>query len=340
MSNSRADVPRPYVPVRRPATPGSPARSLALALGVTILVVAGFAAAARAATDPGVPAESATPADPGPRVDSTASHGPIRITGHTRLVRVGRTVRLKGDSGIRSSSRIRVQFRAATDSRWRTRKVVRTSRTGRFRTRVRAGESGSFRVRDRSGRGSRPVEVKVRSATHLKRTAATVKLGRRLRISGSVRPRGVRRVRIRLAGAGRTVTVRAGRGGRFAWNWRPAKAGDVRIRALALGNPSALKSRSNKRHSSALRPGGASFYGPGLYGNGVACGGTLRPGTIGVAHKTLPCGTRVKFRYGHRIVSAKVIDRGPYVAGRDWDLTAALRNRLGFGGVGTVWTNR
>ena len=45
---------------------------------------------------------------------------------------------------------------------------------------------------------------------------------------------------------------------------------------------------------------GASYYGPGLYGNGVACGGTLEPGTLGVANKTLPCGTKVKLRYHGR----------------------------------------
>ena len=83
-----------------------------------------------------------------------------------------------------------------------------------------------------------------------------------------------------------------------------------------------------------------SYYGPGLYGNGVACGGTLTPSTIGVAHKTLPCGTKVTIRYHGHTVVAPVIDRGPYVAGRDYDLTEATRNRLGFGGVGTIWTNR
>ena len=65
----------------------------------------------------------------------------------------------------------------------------------------------------------------------------------------------------------------------------------------------------------------ASYYGPGLYGNGVACGGTLLPGTLGVANKTLPCGTMVRLRYHGRSVTVPVIDRGPYVAGRDYDLT-------------------
>src|SRR5262245_38422346 len=46
--------------------------------------------------------------------------------------------------------------------------------------------------------------------------------------------------------------------------------------------------------STPMRSAGATWYGPGLYGNGTACGQTLWPGTIGVAHRTLPCGTTVK----------------------------------------------
>src|SRR4051794_8472099 len=38
----------------------------------------------------------------------------------------------------------------------------------------------------------------------------------------------------------------------------------------------------------------ASWYGPGLYGNHLACGGTLTPGTFGVAHKALACGTKIR----------------------------------------------
>jgi rare lipoprotein A len=35
-----------------------------------------------------------------------------------------------------------------------------------------------------------------------------------------------------------------------------------------------------------------------------------------------------------------VIDRGPYVAGREWDLTGATKRALGFPSTGTVWTTR
>ena len=83
-----------------------------------------------------------------------------------------------------------------------------------------------------------------------------------------------------------------------------------------------------------------SWYGPGFYGHAGACGlvpGGIQPGTIGVAHRTLPCGTRVTFRYNGRTVTTIVIDRGPYVSGRIWDMTyglcAALRHCFTGGGV-------
>lgn len=84
------------------------------------------------------------------------------------------------------------------------------------------------------------------------------------------------------------------------------------------------------------RYAGASWYGPGLYGRSTACGQTLRATTIGVAHRSLPCGTLVKFVYHGRAVIAPVIDRGPYVRGRAWDLTAAASEALAFEGVGRV----
>jgi hypothetical protein len=83
---------------------------------------------------------------------------------------------------------------------------------------------------------------------------------------------------------------------------------------------------------------GASWYGPGLWGRSTACGELLEPTTIGVAHKTLPCGTTVRFTYHGRTVIAPVIDRGPYIKGRAWDLTAAAAEAIGLesAGVGKV----
>jgi hypothetical protein len=72
------------------------------------------------------------------------------------------------------------------------------------------------------------------------------------------------------------------------------------------------------------------------YGGPLACGGRLRRDQFGVANKNLPCGTMVTFRYGGRALRVPVIDRGPYIKGREWDLTGATAIALKFNGLGPI----
>jgi rare lipoprotein A len=118
--------------------------------------------------------------------------------------------------------------------------------------------------------------------------------------------------------------------GLFAFRFRPQRPSSARLRLRVDGAGREI-GRLNVYRRAAV-----SWYGPGLYGNKLSCGGRLTPGTLGVAHKTLPCGTNVTLRSGDRVVRVPVVDRGPYVAGREFDLTAATRNRLGLGGDGSV----
>jgi Lytic transglycolase len=75
------------------------------------------------------------------------------------------------------------------------------------------------------------------------------------------------------------------------------------------------------------------------YGKPVACGGVLAPNELGVAHKSAPCGALITFRYNGRVVRVPVIDRGPYIPGREWDLTGATAQLLGFPGLDFIeWT--
>jgi hypothetical protein len=94
--------------------------------------------------------------------------------------------------------------------------------------------------------------------------------------------------------------------------------------------------RTAKTLTSSMKVAGATWYGPGLFGNHTACGQTLRRGTIGVAHRTLPCGTKVTFAYHGRYMVVPVIDRGPYSDVADFDLTDAVRRALGFPGVDRI----
>jgi rare lipoprotein A (peptidoglycan hydrolase) len=77
----------------------------------------------------------------------------------------------------------------------------------------------------------------------------------------------------------------------------------------------------------------AGSSGPAAFGHKTACGGVIRADTVGVAHPTLPCGARVFITYRGETVLTQVVDRGPYVPGRQFDLTDALARRLGLRNV-------
>jgi hypothetical protein len=85
--------------------------------------------------------------------------------------------------------------------------------------------------------------------------------------------------------------------------------------------------------------GNVSFYGPGFYGKRTACGLAYTTEIMGVAHRTLPCGTLVTFRNpaNGKTVTVPVIDRGPYVDGRQWDLSGAACTALGHCYTGPIY---
>jgi rare lipoprotein A len=80
----------------------------------------------------------------------------------------------------------------------------------------------------------------------------------------------------------------------------------------------------------------AAPYGPTASHRRTACGEAFTKDTLGIDHPTLPCGVKVYIRYHGREVLTQVVDRGPFVPGRDFDITKALANRLGLHGTQTV----
>lgn len=164
--------------------------------------------------------------------------------------------------------------------------------------------------------------------------------GQQVRISGRLSSAQAGRdviVRVRHGGTWRTVDrVKTGNGGSYTARWTPERSSRYGVR-VSTANGSAK--RSLRDGITAYRRSAASWYGPGFYGNRTACGRTLGRGTLGVAHKSLPCGTKVTLRYNGRTVVAPVIDRGPYAGNREYDLTAETKQRLGFGSTGTVWSS-
>jgi hypothetical protein len=162
-------------------------------------------------------------------------------------------------------------------------------------------------------------------------------------IAGALRPAlAGRMVRLQALGAHgwrMLAGARTGRAGRFRLRYVPRSAGSELVRLRLTGDATAPGARRALGRLNVYRLAGASWYGGGG-GGGLACGGALTSTTMGVANKTLPCGSLVTLRYGDRTVRVRVIDRGPYVAGRDFDLTEATKRALGFGDTGQVWSTR
>ena len=274
----------------------------------------------------------------GPDPDRSVSVSTVRIT--PSRTDHGDPIRLRGrvDSDSRT---VRIHFRPNGSRRWYGLKKVRTDLRGRYATVVAARGSGQYRAVAPGGLSSRPKKVLVRSRINVARVRKFAKLGTRVMIRGTVSPAGGRRVKVVIRGSGkRTLTTRTRAHGGFRIAWKPKSSGSFRIRVFAAANDRAVSDASRRIRVSGLRPTHASYFGPGLFGGPMACGGTLQPGTRGVAHKTLPCGTKVVLRYRGRTITTRVVDRGPYVSGREFDLTQATRDDLGFGDLGTVWTNR
>jgi hypothetical protein len=186
----------------------------------------------------------------------------------------------------------------------------------------------------------RPPE-RIRSHVSLHVSSHDVVGGRGVMLRGRVRPGGSHRVKVVVRGpSGAIVGAVSARSGKFALRWPAPQVGSYRLRAYGLHDARVQASVSAARRITAYRAAVASYYGPGLYGGALACGGTLQPGTLGVANKTLPCGSKVRLRYRGRTVTVPVVDRGPYVGGRDFDLTAATRARLRFPTTGTLLSSR
>lgn len=161
--------------------------------------------------------------------------------------------------------------------------------------------------------------------------------GRMLEAHAPAQPGRPVALQLLLAHGWRTVALaHTGRKGRFRLSFTPRSLGSRLMRLRFDGDATAAPAHERVGKLSVFRLAGASWYGGG---GGLACGGELTSSTLGVANKTLPCGTMVTLRYGDRSVRVPVVDRGPYVEGREFDLTEATKRALGFGDTGDVWSS-
>lgn len=205
--------------------------------------------------------------------------------------------------------------------------------SGRLSFRIDAPRfTGRYRLKIEGAR-SDAVTVYVRAKLTLNLSRSDVMEGARVIARGSLRPeiRGrVARLKWKVNGEWRTIErLRVG-DGRFRVGLRNLRPGRRAIRVTFAGdahNPSSRDRKVVRVHE--REP--ATWYGPGFFGNRTACGQRYERDLLGVAHRTLPCGTVVSALYRGRSVRVPVVDRGPY-GHANWDLTEETAQRLGFSG--------
>jgi hypothetical protein len=168
-------------------------------------------------------------------------------------------------------------------------------------------------------------------------TRASGFMGKNIRFTGSVPSSDAGKV-VQIQRSGRhtggrwagTTHATVQSNGSFTAYWTSKRPGQLAFRAM-LSTGAATTATSSWPTVSVVvyRMAIATIYGPGFWGSRTACGQILRKKTLGVAHRTLPCGTRVSIYYNGRTIVVPVIDRGPYANGADWDLTEATARALG-----------
>ncbi len=124
--------------------------------------------------------------------------------------------------------------------------------------------------------------------------------------------------------------------GSFAAAWHPSRAGQLTIRAVIQGSEASSAAAAPTVSLTVYKRSTATLYGPGFYGHRTACGQILRRRTIGVANRTLKCGTPVQIYYQGSVITVPVIDRGPYAHGATWDVTMATGRAIGMLGTQVI----
>jgi rare lipoprotein A len=280
---------------------------------------------------------------------ATETNTSIPISIADRQLTFGQALVLSGRAAG-EKGRVELQFRPRGAAAWQRLGRRTPARDGRFRFTPKLTRTGAVRVvtapkpasRETVGavspRSSRERGIVVAGRLGFRATNLAVKRGERAWARGTLTP----------AVAGRSVVLERSDGkswrqigrtktdgkGRFLVGAKVTQ-GNTPVRVKFAGDRRNAPTKRTVGRLAVLRPALASRY--DLYGGPLACGGSLGYGSMVVAHKSLPCGTKVTISYRGRTAQAVVRDRGPYVGGREFDLAGAVARKLGFNGVGTIY---
>lgn len=151
------------------------------------------------------------------------------------------------------------------------------------------------------------------------------------------------------ATSGAWVTIAssvANRRGSFVAHWQTNVVGRLTARAVVAtgssaadrGGPASGSASSAPAEFTVYQSAYATYFGDGFYGQQTACGELMTHRLLGVANRTLPCGTLVEVEYGSARLTVPVVDRGTYANGANWDLTQATATALGIDTSVTIGT--
>jgi rare lipoprotein A (peptidoglycan hydrolase) len=125
--------------------------------------------------------------------------------------------------------------------------------------------------------------------------------------------------------------------GSFLARWRTDEIGSFTVRAVVVGaQAQTAEAAAPTTNVTVYRPARATWFGPGFYGKHTACGQVMSHALLGVAHRTLPCGTPVALFFGGKAIVVPVIDRGPFANGARYDLTSAAAQAIGMTETSTI----
>jgi rare lipoprotein A len=284
---------------------------------------------------------------PGQSVQNTQT--PLKLRVSPGRVTFGDAVRVSGTApAAEAGKRVLLQAAAHSLAPWHQIAATTVGRDGRFHVRVVPRRSGAVRAVEQTAPSPVPVAttgaapspvapVTVTAHFRIARHRSAVLGGGPVHVGGKLLPATSGRV-VRLQGntrAGwRTLSAgRTGARGGYRLRYTPAGGDGQRLRMQFAGDGGNARTVEPAGSFTVLHQSLASWYDDA---GSTACG--FHAG-LGVANRTLPCGTKVTFHYGGRTVNAFVDDRGPFVGGREWDLNQATAAALGFSGIGAVWSS-
>lgn len=283
---------------------------------------------------------------------------PLALALHPRRVPVGQPVAVTGSATSADAGKsVVLESAPRSGAPWRAVAATRVDPGGGFRFRLVPRSSSVIRAVEAPDAGpttdvaavpaaaptgattpassATPVTVAARFAVRPREFSVLGSGG--IRVAGLLLPAAPgRSVRLQSHNPGGWHTVartQTGRRGRFTLHYAPGSGTNRRLRVAFAGDAGNGQATGSAGTVTVFYQDQASWYDDG---GTTACG--FHAG-FGVANRTLPCGARIAVRYGGRMVTAVVDDRGPFVGGRNWDLNQSTAAALGFAGVGTVWVS-